>query len=87
MKTNKFRVGLVFGMVGAVWHVFWSFLVWVGWAQSFIDFIFTLHFIMPLYRIAAFDLGTATLLITVVFVLWFTLGIVAAAVWNMFHRQ
>jgi hypothetical protein len=26
-------------------------------------------------------------LITVVFVLWFVLGIIAAAVWNIFHRQ
>jgi hypothetical protein len=27
------------------------------------------------------------LLITVVFVLWFALGIIAAAVWNLFHRE
>jgi hypothetical protein len=26
-------------------------------------------------------------LITVVFVLWFVLGMIAAAVWNIFHRQ
>jgi len=86
MKTNKIVVGGVFGVVGAVWHLFWSFLVWAGWAQSFIDLIFTLHFITPPYKIAAFDPVTAVLLITVVFVLWFVLGIIAAAVWNMFHR-
>jgi hypothetical protein len=38
-------------------------------------------------KIAAFDFVTPTLLITVVFVLWFVLGIITAAVWNMFHRE
>jgi hypothetical protein len=87
MKTNKIVVGVVFGIVGAVWHLFWSFLVWIGWAQSFIDFIFTLHFIIPPFKIAAFDFITATLLITVVLILWFGLGIITAAVWNMVHRE
>ena len=87
MKINGIVVGVVFGVVGAVWHLFWSLLVWAGWAQAFIDFIFGLHFITPLYKIAAFDFVTATLLITVVFVLWFVLGIITAAVWNMFHRE
>ncbi len=66
MKTNKYVVGRVFGIVGAVWHVFWSLLVWAGWARPFIDFIFRLHFITPPYTISAFDFGTAALLVTVV---------------------
>jgi hypothetical protein len=87
MQTNKVVVGLVFGIVGALWHLVWSFLVWLGWAQAFIDFVFTLHFITPPYKIAAFDLGTAAALISLVFVLWFILGLIAAMVWNLFHRQ
>ncbi|MBI2998272.1 MAG: hypothetical protein HYY46_07425 [Deltaproteobacteria bacterium] len=87
MKTNKYLVGLVLGIVGAVWHVFWSFLVWVGWAQAFIDFIFRLHFITPPYTISAFDFGIAALLVTVVFVLWYILGFFAALVWNLLHGQ
>lgn len=87
MQTNKYLVGLVFGIVGAVWHVFWSLLVWVGWAQAFIDFIFRLHFITPPYTISTFDFGTAALLVGVVFVLWFVLGFIAALVWNVFHHQ
>ena len=87
MQTNKIVVGVVFGIVGAVWHLVWSFLVWAGWAQEFIDFIFRLHFITPPYKIAAFDFVTATLLITVAFVLWLGLGIIGAAVWNIFQRR
>ena len=87
MHANKYLVGLVFGIVGAIWHVFWSFLVWVGWAQVFIDFIFRLHFITPPYNISPFDFGTAALLVGVVFVLWFILGFIAALVWNVFHRH
>jgi len=87
MKLKIVLVGVVFGIIGAVWHLFWSFLVWLGWAQAFLDFIFTLHFITPPYKITAFDFITAALLITMVFVLWFVLGIIAAAVWNIFLRQ
>jgi hypothetical protein len=87
MQANKYLLGLVFGIVGAIWHVFWSFLVWVGWAQVFIDFIFTLHFITPPYTISPFDFGTATLLVGVVFGLWFILGFIAALVWNVLHRH
>lgn len=68
MKTNKYLVGLVFGIVGAVWHLFWSVLVWLGWAQGFIDFIFRLHFITPPYKITPFDLRTAAMLVTIVFI-------------------
>ncbi len=35
MKANKYLVGLVFGVVGGLWHVFRLFLVWVGWGQAF----------------------------------------------------
>ncbi len=87
MQANKYLVGLVLGIVGAVWHVFWSFLVWAGWGQAFIDFIFRLHFIAPPYTILAFDFGTAALLVGVVFFLWFILGFIGALVWNVFHRH
>ena len=86
MKTNKYLVGLVFGIVGAVCHVFWSFLVWGGWAQTFIDFVFKIHFITPPYTVSTFDFGIAAMLILVVFAIWYVLGFVAALVWNMFHE-
>ena len=87
MKTNKYLVGLVFGLVGAVWHLFWSVLVWLGWAQGFIDFIFRLHFITPPYKINPFDLRTAAMLVTAVFIIWVIFGFIAAIVWNIFHKQ
>lgn len=87
MKVNQFLVGLVFGIVGAIWHLFWSALVWLGWAQPFIDFIFRLHFITPPYKITPFDFGTAAILVTVVFLIWAILGFIAAIVWNTVHKQ
>ena len=87
MKANKYLVGLVFGVVGGLWHVFWSFLVWAGWAQAFIDLIFILHFIRPPYAIRPFAFGTAATLVGVVFVIWYVFGFIAAMVWNLFHKQ
>jgi len=87
MRANKYLVGLVFGVVVGLWHVFWSFLVWVGWAQAFIDLIFRLHFIRHPYTISPFDFGTAAMLVGVVFVIWYVLGFIAAMVWNLFHKQ
>jgi len=87
MRANKYLVGLVLGIIGGLWHVFWSLLVWVGWAQDFIDLIFRLHFIRPPYTIRSFDFGTAAMLVGVVFVIWYIFGVIAAMVWNLFHKR
>lgn len=87
MKGNQYLYGLACGLVGSIWHVFWSALVWLGWAQAFINFIFRLPFITPPYKIIPFDLGTAVMPVTVVFVIWAILGFMAAIVWDTVRQQ
>ena len=50
------------GLMGGL-HAAWAALVASGYAQVFADFIFRLHFIEPVYRITAFDLQTAGVLV------------------------
>jgi len=79
------RVGLVLGMFLGGWHLAWSLLVAVGFAQPLIDFVFWIHFIKPVYVIEQFNIGTALLLVAVTSVIGYILGWGFGVLWNKFH--
>ncbi len=85
-KINPVRSGLVLGAVIGLWHLSWSLLVALGWAQPFVDFVFWMHFIKPVYVIQAFAPMTATILIIVTALFGFVVGSVFGLLWNWFHR-
>jgi hypothetical protein len=37
------------------WHIAWSLLVLIGWAQPILDFVFWAHMIKPVYFVKPFD--------------------------------
>jgi hypothetical protein len=84
--TNPTKVGLVIGALIATWHVLWSLLVGLGWAQPLIDFIFWAHMIQPVYVIKAFDPKAAVILVAITFVSGYAFGFVGALFWNKLHR-
>lgn len=73
------------GLMGTL-HAAWAALVASGYAQLVVDFIFRLHFIEPVYRIAAFDLRTASLLVgltaTIGAVVGGLVAVIVNAVWS-----
>jgi hypothetical protein len=85
--VNPFRIGLVLGAVIGLWHLSWSVLVALGLAQPFIDFIFWMHFIKPVYVIQAFDPVTAAILVVVTAVMGFAVGAIFGVLWNWLHSR
>ena len=80
------RTALIVALLVGGWHLLWSVLVAVGWAQPLIDFIFWIHFIRPVYVIESFNIGIALLLITVAAGIGYAIGWSFAVLWNKLHR-
>ena len=86
MTMHPHKLALVFAVLLGGWHLLWSALVAVGWAQPLINFIFWLHFIRPVYVIERFNIGTALLLITVTAAIGYAIGWSLAVLWNKLHK-
>lgn len=84
--VNPVKAGVTFGTLLGVWHLCWSFLVAVGWAQPLIDFVFWMHFIRPVYAIQPFSLFIALVLVVVTSVTGFIIAFLFSAIWNRMHR-
>ena len=78
------NVGLAFGAFAGLGHAFWTILVATGVAQTVLDFIFSLHMITPVYRIAEFHLATAVELILFTSVVGYAGGFFLAFLWNYY---
>jgi len=57
------RVGLVFATVLGAFHLCWSILVALRWAQPVIDFVFWMHFMEPIILIEPFEIAKAAILV------------------------
>lgn len=85
-QLNPKKTALAIGISLASFHVLWSFLVLVGFAQPLLDFIFWLHMIRAVYLVDAFNLVAALCLILVTFLMGGGVGFAFAKIWNWLHR-
>jgi hypothetical protein len=84
---NPNKAGLAFGAVIGLWHLCWSLLVAIGWAQTLIDFVFRIHFMKPVFVVGGFSFLFALILIALTSVVGYVFGYVFAFLWNWLHRK
>ncbi len=88
MKTvHESHVALFLGSVLALFHAFWSLLVFLGLGKSLLDWIFWIHFLANPFKVRAFDMQTAVTLVIFTFVVGYAGGWVAGMVWNKVAKK
>lgn len=85
--TSPNKVGFVVGALIGGWHLVWSILVLLNWAQPVIDFIFWAHMINPVYVIKPFDPVAAVTLIVITAATGYAFGYIGAVVWNRLRQS
>lgn len=83
---NPAKVALTVGALVGGWHVVWSVLIALGWAQALVDFVLWVHMISMPVVVKAFDLSTATTLVVVTTIVGYVVGYLFARIWNRVHR-
>ncbi len=87
MNLDKNRVGLVVGSFAGLAHLVWSVLVALGWAQGWVDFIYSIHFLNNPFQVASFDLVKAATLIVVTGLVGYIVGYVFAGLWEYVAKR
>ncbi len=85
-KLSAHKIGLVFGLSLAGYHLFWLSLVYIGVAQSLLDYIFTIHSITPIFTILPFNPTNSLALLAIAFVAGYILGYLGSMIWNKVHK-
>ncbi|MDP3800251.1 MAG: hypothetical protein Q8Q90_02395 [bacterium] len=82
VKLNKNNTGLTVGLFIGLMHVVWSFLVSVGYAQSYLDMVYRFHFLNNPPVVLPFMLNDAVKLVVFAAVMGYAMGFVFAFIWN-----
>ena len=85
-KLDSNKLGLILGIFAALLHAVWAITVFLGLAQSFLDWIFPIHFLNSIYSVQGFDLLTALMLIIMAFVGGYVMGLVLGIFWNLLNK-
>lgn len=86
-ELDTSKTALIFGTFAGFMHLVWSLVVALGFAQVWLDFILSLHFLNNPYTVANFDLTKALTLVLVTFVVGYVVGWVFAYIWNMLLKK
>lgn len=88
-KLDKNKTGLAFGLFLAVVHAIWAIIILVipNLFQSFLNWIFAVHFLQPLYVLTTFNLLNAVFLVVITFICGYICGYIFAVVWNKIVKK
>jgi len=82
-KLSEYQTGLVLGAFFGLAHAVWAFVVYLGFAQTWLDFVLDLHFLENPFIVSAFDMQKAVMLVAVTAIVGYVAGFVFANVWNL----
>ncbi len=83
---NTKKTGLALGAFVGLGHLVWSILVFLGWGQGFLNFIFGLHSLTTPVTVVGFDLMRSVWLVVVTSIVGYVFGFVFAYIWNKVHK-
>lgn len=80
------KVALVSGSFFSLVHLVWGVLIAVGFAQSWMDFVYNLHSLNNPFTVMPFDLMRTLGLVIMTFLVGYIFGYVFAMLWNKLHK-
>jgi len=83
---NNNKIGLVFGSFLGLWHLIWSILIYFGFAQVCLDFVYNLHSLNNPFVVNEFNLVRSVCLVVITSIVGYIIGFVLSAIWNKVHR-
>lgn len=82
-KLSEHQAGVTFGVFIGLMHAGWALVVSLGFAQTWLDFVFGLHFLENPFVVSSFDMQKAVTLVAVTAAVGYVAGFVFAKVWNL----
>ncbi len=86
-RLSKHKTGFAVGSFLGLFHLAWARGVASGKAQSLLEWIFSLHFLVTSFTVQPFQPFTAGLLVAFAYFAGYLWGWAFAAVWNVFHED
>ncbi|MFA6278664.1 MAG: hypothetical protein WC638_01060 [Candidatus Paceibacterota bacterium] len=80
------KTAITFAVLLGGFHLVWSVLVALGWAQAMMDFIFWAHMFSLAFVVKAFDATAALTLVIITAIMGYIFGYFMAIIWNRLHR-
>lgn len=89
MILNKNKIGLAVGICLAGLHLIWALAVAIipNILQSFLNWIFKVHFLEPVFTLTQFNLVYMLCLVSVTFLFGFIFGWGYALIHNLVHHK
>ncbi|MBI5457329.1 hypothetical protein HY971_01205 [Candidatus Kaiserbacteria bacterium] len=85
MNTNAHKAGLVGAIMLGGFHVVFSVLILLGWAQPLVNFSMWAHMVQSGPAFLPFDAVASLTVIVVAACIGYAVGFILSTVWNKVH--
>ncbi len=87
LKLNPHKVGLTVGTMFVIVHTIWGVGIALGFAQTLLDWMMSLHFVQVTHSYSSFNLTSLLTLLVVAAVRGYVGGYILASVWNYWNKK